>query len=141
MNVTSVMTANPACCTPQMPLREVAQLMKDRDCGQIPVVDALDTRKPVGAVTDRDIAIRIVSAGRNPADATAADCMSSPCVVVNADASLRECCAMMETHMLRRIVVVDDDGKLCGIVALADIAHSGHDATTVDVVKVVSQPG
>ncbi len=141
MNVTSVMTKNPACCTPQTPLRVVAQLMKDRDCGQIPVVDALDTCKPVGAITDRDIAIRIVAAGKNPSEATAADCMSSPCIMIDADTSLRECCAMMETHMLRRMLVVDDDGKLCGIVALADVAHSGHDATTVDVLKVVSQSG
>jgi CBS domain-containing protein len=139
MNVKSVMTANPACCTPQTTLRVVAHLMKDRDCGQIPVVDALDTRKPVGTVTDRDIAIRIVAAGRNPAEATAADCMSSPCVTIEADASLRECCELMEAHMLRRMLVVDDDGKLCGIVSLADVAHSGHDATTVDVLKVVSQ--
>lgn len=139
MNVKSAMTANPACCTPLTALREVAQLMKDRDCGLIPVVDALESRKPVGTITDRDIAIRIVAAGRNPAEATAADCMSSPCATVDDDTSLRECCAQMEEHMLRRMLVVDDDGKLCGIVALADVAHSGHDATTVDVLKVVSQ--
>jgi CBS domain-containing protein len=141
MNVTSVMTASPACCTPQTTLRVVAHLMKNHDCGLIPVVDALETLKPVGTITDRDIAIRIVAAGKNPAEATAADCMSSPCITVDADTSLRECCAQMETHMLRRMLVVDDDGKLCGVVALADVAHSGHDATTVDVLKTVSQPG
>ncbi len=141
MNLTSVMTAAPACCTPQTALRVVAQLMKTHDCGLIPVVDALETHKPVGTITDRDIAIRIVAAGKNPAETTAADCMSSPCITVDADTSLRECCAQMEEHMLRRMLVVDDDGKLRGIVALADVAHSGHDATTVDVLKVVSQSG
>ena len=139
MNLTSVMTANPTCCTPQTSLRAVALLMKNHDCGLIPVVDALETRKPVGTVTDRDIAIRLVAAGSNPVEMTAAECMSSPCITVDSDASLRECCARMEEHMLRRMLVVDDDGKLCGIVALADVAHSGHDATTVDVLKVVSQ--
>lgn len=141
MNLTSVMTASPACCTPQTTLRVVAHLMKTHDCGLIPVVDALETLKPMGTITDRDIAIRLVAAGKNPAEATAADCMSSPCVAVNTDTSLRECCAQMEAHLLRRMLVVDDDGKLCGIVALADVAHSGHDATTVDVLKVVSQAG
>ncbi len=139
MNLTSVMTANPACCTPQTSLRDVAHLMKTNDCGLIPVVDALETRKPLGTVTDRDIAIRIVAAGKNPAEATAADCMSPDCITVDADTSLRECCAQMETNMLRRMLVVDDEGRLCGIVALADVAHSGLDATTVDVLKVVSQ--
>ena len=141
MNLKSVMTAKPACCLPQTAVRVVAHLMKERDCGQIPVVDALDTLRPVGTITDRDIAIRIVAAGKNPAEATASDCMSSPCVTIEIDRSLRECCELMETHKLRRMLVVDDDGMLCGIVALADVAHSGHDATTVDVLKVVSQPG
>ena len=139
MNVTSVMTPGPICCTPQTPLRAVAQLMKNRDCGLIPVVDALDTLKPVGTITDRDIALRIVAAGMDPSTASASDCMSSPCATVDTDASLRECCAQMETHALRRMLVVDDDGRLCGIVALADLAHSGHDATTVDLVKQVSR--
>ncbi|MEO8743290.1 MAG: CBS domain-containing protein [Lysobacteraceae bacterium] len=139
MNLSSVMTANPTCCTPQTSLRAVALLMKNHDCGLIPVVDALETRKPIGTVTDRDIAIRLVAAGTNPVEMTAADCMSSPCITVDVDTSLRECCARMEEHLLRRMLVVDDDGKLCGIVALADVAHSGHDATSVDVLKVVSQ--
>ena len=140
MNLKSVMTANPACCVPQTALRVVAHLMKERDCGLIPVVDALDTLIPVGTITDRDIAVRVVAAGSNPLEATAADCMSSPCITIDSDVGLHECCALMETHMLRRMLIVDDDGKLCGIVALADIAHSGHDATTVDMLKVVSQP-
>lgn len=141
MNVTSVMTPAPSCCTPQTPLRVVAQLMKNRDCGMIPVVDALDTLKPVGTITDRDIALRIVAAGVDPATAHASDCMSSPCATIDTDASLRECCGLMEAQALRRMLVVDDDGRLCGIVALADLAHSGHDATMVDVVKQVSRSG
>jgi CBS domain-containing protein len=141
MNVTSVMTPEPSCCTPQTPLRVVAQLMKNRDCGLIPVVDALESLKPVGTITDRDIALRIIAAGVDPSTASASDCMSSPCATIDTDASLRECCELMETHALRRMLVVDDDGKLRGIVALADLAYSGHDATTVGVVKMVSRSG
>ena len=58
----TLMTANPASCTPQTPIRQVAQLMIDNDCGQIPVVDA--DGRPVGVVTDRDIAVRLVAAGK-----------------------------------------------------------------------------
>ncbi|HTD27862.1 MAG TPA: CBS domain-containing protein [Xanthomonadaceae bacterium] len=140
MNLKSVMTPKPACCIPQTALRGIAHLMKERDCGLIPVVDTLDTLRPIGTITDRDIAMRIVATGKDPAEATAADCMTSPCVTIEVDRSLRDCCELMEAHMLRRMLVVDDDGKLCGIVSLADVAHSGHDATTVDVLKVVSQP-
>lgn len=139
MNLKSVMTADPVCCTSGTPLQEVADLMRVHDCGMIPIVDAMDSRKPVGTITDRDIAIRGVATGKSPREGMASDCMTTPCISIDADATLRECCTLMEAHMLRRMLVVDDDGRLCGVVALADVAHSGHDATTVDVLKVVSQ--
>ena len=59
----TLMTANPASCNPQTPIRQVAQLMIDNDCGQIPVVDA--DNRPLGVVTDRDIAVRVVAAGKD----------------------------------------------------------------------------
>lgn len=85
MQVKDVMTANPACCTAETNLREVAQLMVEHDCGEIPVVANKDTKKPVGVVTDRDIVCRTVAKGTNPLDLTAADCMSQPCVTVTPD--------------------------------------------------------
>ena len=63
-DISSVMTANPASCRDDTPLRDVAQMMIDHDCGQIPVVDA--DNKPVGVVTDRDIAVRIVADRQGP---------------------------------------------------------------------------
>ena len=76
MNVQSVMTANPACCTPKTPLRDVAQMMVQHDCGQIPVVD--DAGAPLGVITDRDITVRMVASGRDTLHGCAADAMSSP---------------------------------------------------------------
>lgn len=138
MDVKSVMTANPACCTAQTPLRDVARMMVDNDCGQIPVVDAANA--PIGVVTDRDIVVRIVAEGRDPATACAADCMTGPVTTVGADSSLAECCETMEREQVRRVPVVAADGSLCGIVSLADVALAGRDQKTAEVVKQVSEP-
>ena len=138
-NVTSVMTANPACCTAVTPLRDVARMMIDNDCGEIPVVD--DRGVPVGVVTDRDITIRIVAEGRDTMNATASDAMSSPVKTVREDSTIKDATTLMESAKIRRVPVVGDGGKLTGIVSLADIALAAKDKLTVDVVKEVSEPG
>lgn len=138
MTVASVMTPSPACCTPNSSLTEVARLMVDNDCGEIPVVEDMKTRKLAGVVTDRDIATRIVAQGRNSAQACACDCMSTPAVSVNPETSLQECCELMETQQIRRVPVVDEAGGVVGIVSLADVVRSANAATTVAVVKEVS---
>lgn len=138
MTVASVMTEAPACCTPASPLQEVARMMVDNDCGQIPVVDDLQSRKLAGVITDRDIATRIVAEGRNSQEARAGDCMSSPCITVTPETSLQSCCELMENNKIRRVPVVDETGSVIGIVSLADVARSANAATTVSVVKEVS---
>lgn len=140
MDVTSVMTANPACCTRDTPLRDVAMMMVDNDCGQIPVVASTDDKTPVGVVTDRDIAVRIVAQGRDAGTATAADAMSTPCKTATTETSLQDCVCLMEAEMVRRIPVVDAAGKLAGIVSIADIALAGKQEATAEVVTKVSEP-
>ena len=95
MTVSTVMTTCPACCTPKTSLVDVARLMVDNDCGEIPVVEDMDTRKLAGVLTDRDIATRVVAAGKNSAEARAVDCMSSPAISVGPDTSLQDCCELM----------------------------------------------
>lgn len=138
-DVTSVMTANPGCCNPSTPLKDVARLMIEHDCGMIPVVD--EAGRPVGAVTDRDIATRIVAQGTDPSASTAADAMTSPVRTIPASTSLYDATCVMEAEKIRRVIVVDHDGKLAGVAALADLALSGKDEATAHVVKEVSQPG
>lgn len=137
-NVTSVMTANPACCKADTPLQDVARMMVEHDCGQIPVVDAQGM--PLGVVTDRDIAVRIVAAGRDASGATAGDAMSSPAQTVREDSSLKDAVCLMEAAKIRRVPVVDASGKLAGIVSIADLALAGKDIATAEVVKEVSEP-
>ncbi len=138
MTVATVMTSSPACCTPSSSLTEVARLMVDNDCGEIPVVEDMKSRKLAGVITDRDIATRIVAAGRNSAEACALDCMSAPAVSVQADTSLQECCELMESRQIRRVPVVDGAGAVVGIVSLADVVRTANAATTAAVVKEVS---
>jgi CBS domain-containing protein len=138
MDIRSVMTPNPACCSRDTTLQEVARMMMKNDCGQIPVVD--HNRQPLGVITDRDIAVRAVAKGSDPSKATAGDCMSSPATTISAQGSLDECASLMERNRIRRVVVVDDQGLVAGIVAQADIALAGRDGKTAEVVKQVSQP-
>jgi len=114
-----VMTSDPACCTVNMTLDQVAKLMVQNDCGEIPVVDAAD--QPIGVITDRDIVCRVVAEGKNPVGHTAEQYMSQPVVTVRADAPLDEVVSTMEKQKIRRVPVVDERGCCAGIVAQADV--------------------
>lgn len=138
MKVKDIMTTEPACCTPDAALQEAAQMMIDHDCGEIPVVDSFDTYTPVGVITDRDITCRIVAKGLNPLEMQVADCMSTPLVSVNPDDSLDKCYRVLEENQIRRVPVVDEAGKICGIVALADIAERVSKADSGEVLQQVS---
>jgi CBS domain-containing protein len=140
MLVKEVMTANPACCVPETGLQEVAKMMVDHDCGEIPVVESKEKKNPVGVITDRDIVCRTVAQGTNPLDLTVADCMSKPCVTVTPDMSVEQCGHILEENKIRRVPVVDESGACCGIVAVADIALRNRPSVVAEVVKEVSQP-
>jgi CBS domain-containing protein len=141
MQVREVMTSNPACCMPDTKLQEVAHMMLDCDCGAIPVVDGKDTMKVVGIITDRDITCRTVAQGKDPMDMTARECMTSPVKMIMPEASLEECCQMLEQNQIRRLLVADGDGCCCGIVAQADIALNAPEEEIAEVVKDISLPG
>lgn len=138
MDVRSVMTSNPACCSRQTPLPEVAKMMLDNDCGEIPVID--DGGSPLGVVTDRDIATRVVAQGRDAGKSTAADAMSSPAQTVRFDSSIEEAINMMESAQIRRVPVIDESGKVCGMISQADVALANRDGRTGEVVREVSAP-
>lgn len=140
MRVTEVMTSNPACCSRDMKLPEVARFMRSNDCGEIPVLDNDTSRKLVGVITDRDIAVRAVAEGLDITATTAGEVMSAPVISVNRKAGLEECIDKMEQYQVRRIPVVDDAGGVCGIVAQADIARLGSLQETGELVQDVSRP-
>lgn len=141
MKITDIMTKDPVCCTKDSSLQEVAKMMKDNDCGCIPVVESKDSKKPVGVITDRDIACRTVAEGKNPLDLKVSDAMTSNVETVKQDTSVEDCCNLMEEKQIRRVVVVDDKGGCCGIVAQADIAINANEKKTAEVVQKVSKAG
>jgi CBS domain-containing protein len=139
MRIKDIMTYDPACCTPQTSLKDVARMMLDCDCGEIPVVDNATNLRPIGVITDRDIVCRSIALGKDPLQMTAEDCMSAPCVAVSPDTTIEECCRILEEKQIRRVPVVDDQG-CCGIVALADIAAHRLRDQLAEVMEEVSQP-
>lgn len=132
-----VMTANPQCCSPETPLNEVANLMVEADCGEIPVVDA--SNRLIGVVTDRDIVCRIVAKGKNPSASTAQEAMTQPVVAVLADTTLDDVVSVMEENQIRRVPVVDAAGCCCGIIAQADVAMVAHKSEVGELVREVSR--
>lgn len=138
MQVRQVMSSDVQCCTAETPVPEVARMMVAGDCGAIPVVD--DQRRPVGMVTDRDIAIRTVGKGQDPRAMKAGDCMSPHVVTVRAEADLHDAVRIMERRQVRRVPVVDEKGVCVGVLAQADVALTGDDHEAAELVKDVSRP-
>jgi CBS domain-containing protein len=139
MNAEQIMTPQPVVATPDVPLQEIAELMVEYDCGEIPIVDTRETMQPIGVVTDRDITCRVVARGINPLVLTAKDCMSSPCLTIERMTDVGECCRLMEEHQVRRVLVVNRAGQLCGIISQADIAEFAGEQDAMGLVREVSQ--
>jgi CBS domain-containing protein len=133
------MTPDPAFSTPEASLEDVAKLMVQHECGEIPVVESHNSLQPIGVVTDRDIVCRFVARGKNPLAYTAEHCMSQPVMTVVIDAPLSEAVDMMERHQIRRLPVTDAQGFLVGIVAQADIAWSEDEREVAKLVREVSR--
>lgn len=138
MKVSELMTKNPATAMPSSGLSEVAKMMRDCDCGAIPIVE---NDKVVGVITDRDITIRVIADNKNPQDVKVGDVMSKQIVTARVGDDVREVANIMEKHKVRRVPVVDEQGKCVGIVSQADIALKTNDRTTGDLVQKVSEPG
>ena len=132
-----VMTTDPTRCSRNTTLDEVAKLMRQFDCGEIPIVDTGD--QPIGVVTDRDIVCRVVAEGKNPTAHTADECMTQPVITVSADASLDDVRLAMERHQIRRVLVVDERKCCVGIVSQADVALAGRPGDVGNLVREVSR--
>ena len=131
------MTPDPACCRPHTMLDQVAKMMVQYDCGEIPVIDSGD--RPVGVVTDRDIVCRMVAEGKNPMAYPAETCMSESVVTVRVDAPIGDVVSTMERYQVRRVPVVDERGLCVGIIAQADVALAARTGQVADLVREVSR--
>lgn len=136
MRVKQIMTPDPACCTPDSMAREAATLMRDHDCGSIPVVENTENKRLVGTVTDRDLAVRGLAQGRGP-DTPVRDLMTPDPVTCVPEDEVEDLRQVMVRELVRRVPVVDDDGAVVGIVAQADIAREDGAASDREVGRIV----
>lgn len=113
-----IMTKNVRTAGPDASLREVAQLMREGDMGAVPIVDG---GKLAGIVTDRDIVVRAISEGKGP-DSPIREAMTTELFTVKPDDFVFEAVRLMGDKQVRRIPVVNNDGSLAGIIAMADVA-------------------
>ncbi|MEX2112937.1 MAG: CBS domain-containing protein [Pirellulales bacterium] len=140
MQVREIMSDDLKCCTPELNLKQAAEMMIACDCGAVPVVDRDDHRRPLGMLTDRDIVCRAVAMGKSPLDTKVGQCMTSRVTTVPIDATVEECCRLMERAQIRRVLVEDERGLLCGIISQADIARRLPEELAGEVVHMISEP-
>ena len=134
--IKDVMTSNPCSIEAEKSVAYAAKMMREEDVGLAPIVEG---DKLIGMLTDRDIAIRVVAEGRNPEQVKVADVASKQVVTIDPQQDLDEALRIMAKHQVRRLPVVEEDGKLVGVVAQADIAREGDDKQTGALVEEISK--
>jgi len=136
-----VMTPDPVCCLGSDTVDQAAQIMKNEDVGPVPIVESHASKKLIGIVTDRDLALKAVAEGRDPHATRIQDVMTRSPMACRADDDLQKALDMMAEHQVRRIPVVDRDGVIVGIIAQADVAtRTENPRQTAQVVEEISKP-
>jgi CBS domain-containing protein len=131
------MTPGVEAVTPSQSLREAARIMQRGDFGSVPVV--LDGFL-IGVLTDRDIVVRAVAEGMDMDTARVGDVASAGAVTVTADDDLDEALDVMARHRVRRLPVVENGGRVVGVLSQADVALEAKEKKTGEVVQEISQP-
>jgi CBS domain-containing protein len=134
--IRDLMTDNPCSIDADKPVSYAAKMMRDEDVGLAPIVEG---QKLIGTLTDRDIAIRVVAEGKDPESTIVRDVATTNLVTVDPDQGLDEALRLMAKNQVRRLPVVEEDGKLAGVVAQADVARHASDQQTGEVVEEISK--
>jgi CBS domain-containing protein len=135
-DIREIMTSKVCAIDADKSVAYAAKMLRDEDVGFAPIVEG---DRLVGTLTDRDIAIRVVAEGRDPARTPVREVASTELVTVDPQQDLDEALRLMAEHQVRRVPVVEEDGRLVGIVAQADIARQRDDVKTGEVVERISQ--
>jgi CBS domain-containing protein len=139
MQLRDIMTRDVEVVSPKDTIRDAARIMKTRNVGSIPVCDG---KRLQGIITDRDIAVRAVAEGRDASATLVGDVMTPDIVYGREDQDVGDAARVMEQQQIRRLVVLDDDKQLVGIVSLGDLAtDSGDRALAGEALEAISQPG
>ena len=135
-SISDLMTSNPCSIEADKSVAYAAKMMRDEDVGLAPIVEG---DQLVGTVTDRDIAIRLVAEGKDPEATTVREIASTELVTIDPQQDLDEAVRLMAQHQVRRLPVVEEDGRLVGVLAQADIARAGEDRKTGELVEEISR--
>lgn len=136
----NVMTNDPVCCVPEETVDKAAQLMKLEDIGSVPVVESFDSYKLVGIVTDRDLAVEVVAADRDPADTRIGEVMKQEVITCKESDDIQKALDAMAKHQVRRIPIVTRDNRVVGIIAQGDVATRLHEPErTGEIVAKISK--
>jgi CBS domain-containing protein len=134
--IREVMSRNPCSIDAEKTVEYAAKMMRDEDVGLAPIVEG---ERLVGTLTDRDIAVRVVAEGKDPSSTSVRDVASTQLVTLDPQQDLEEALRLMAKHQVRRLPVVEEDGRLVGVVAQADIAREADAAETGRVVEDISR--
>jgi CBS domain-containing protein len=142
VKIQDVMTRDPTTVTPETSAREAARIMRDEDIGVVPVVEGEGSRRLVGVVTDRDLAVRIVAEGRDNDTPVVEVMTASRLATCGPDEDVDGVMDAMASEQVRRIPIVDERGSLVGIVSQADIVRKALDDGKAErTVEQISEPG
>ena len=137
MKVSEVMTRSVVTVSPEQTAREAASFMLSNDAGSIPVTDG---ERLVGIITDRDIAVRGVANGRGP-DTSVRELMSGSVICAQLGDDVDDVATKMSDEQVRRLPVVDENHRLCGIVSLGDLSREAAGSEAAEALEGVSAPG
>ena len=137
MKLRDIMTRDVEVAHPDDSLQTAASKMRDRDIGFLPVVD--DGRL-VGVLSDRDISVRAMAEGVDPRALLSENLLTSPVVYCYDDQNVKEAAQLMQENQIRRLVVLDRDDHMVGVVSLGDLAINGTPALSGEVLQSVSEP-
>ena len=135
-SISEAMTANPCAIDSEKSVAYAAQMMRDEDVGFAPIVEG---DRLVGAVTDRDIAVKVVAEGKDPEQTSVREIASTELVTVNPQQELDEALRLMASHQVRRLPVIEKDGRLVGVLAQADVAQEADAKDTGRMVEEISE--
>lgn len=136
MKIRDIMTAHPESARMDESVQSVALRMAEGDFGFVPVVDGA---RVIGAVTDRDLAVRVVAKGLSPSTAVS-EVMTRDIFTVSKDDSVEEVLSAMGDRQLRRFPIVTDNGDLVGVVSIGDLTRKADREETGETLTEISRP-
>ena len=137
MKISEVMTRDVQTVRPDQPVQQAASFMLSADTGSIPVTDG---DRLIGMITDRDIAVRGVAKGYGP-DTPVRELMTDDIICVRDNDDVDDVASKMSEAQVRRLPVIDDQERLCGIVSLGDLSRQADEDAASEALQGVSEPG